>query len=273
MLAVSILTLSAPRMRRFPVSILILLLLMLSGCASLDEDPTKGWSAQRLYTEGKTALANKEYTTAIQHFEKLEARYPYGPYAEQAMLEIAYAYYKSDEMASAIAAANRFVRTHPTHPHVDYAYYLKGLASFDEERSSLEKIFGSGDPSKRDPKALREAHDAFREVAQRFPKSKYAEDSRKRLVSLQNAMAMSELHAANYYYSRGAYVATVNRTKNVIENYQRTQAVETALGLQALAYREMGLADLMHDTRRVLEKNFPQSRYLAELDKKEKRKD
>jgi outer membrane protein assembly factor BamD len=272
MLGVSILTLSAPRMRRFPVSILILLLLVLSGCASLDEDPTKGWSAQRLYTEGKTALANKEYAAAIGHFEKLEARYPYGPYAEQAMLEIAYAYYKSDEMASAIAAANRFLRTHPTHPHVDYAYYLKGLASFDEERSSLEKIFGTGDPAKRDPKALREAHEAFKEVAQRFPKSKYAEDSRKRLVSLQNAMAMSELHAANYYFSRGAYVATVNRTKNVIENYQRTPAVEEALGLQALAYREMGLADLMHDTRRVLEKNFPQSRYLAELRKGEKKK-
>jgi outer membrane protein assembly factor BamD len=271
MLAVSILTLSAPRMRRFPVSILILLLLMLSGCASLDEDPTKGWSAQRLYTEGKTALANKEYTTAIQHFEKLEARYPYGPYAEQAMLEIAYAYYKSDEMASAIAAANRFLRTHPTHPHVDYAYYLMGLASFDEERSSLEKIFGTGDPSKRDPKALRDAYEAFKVVTQRFPNSEYADDSRKRLVSLLNAMAMSELHAANYYFSRRAYVATVNRTKNVIDNYQRTPAVEEALGLQALAYREMGLADLMHDTRRVLEKNFPASHYLKKLeDSKEK---
>ena len=253
-------------MRRFPVSILILFLLVLSGCASLDEDPTKGWSAQRLYTEGKTALANKEYTTAIQHFERLEARYPYGPFAEQAMLEIAYAYFKSDEMASAIAAANRFLRTHPTHPHVDYAYYLKGLASFDEDRSSLEKVFGTGDPSMRDPKALRDAYEAFKEITLRFPASRYAEDSHKRLISLLNAMAMSELHAANYYFSRGAYVATVNRTKNVIENYQRTPAVEEALGLQALAYREMGLVDLMHDTRRVLEKNFPDSRYLRKLE-------
>jgi outer membrane protein assembly factor BamD len=256
-------------MRRFPVTILILLLLVLSGCASLDEDPTRGWSAQRLYTEGKTALANKEYTNAVQYFEKLEARYPYGPYAEQAMLEIAYAYFKSDEMASAIAAANRFLRTHPTHPHVDYATYLKGLASFDERRSSLEDIFGAGDPSKRDPKALRDSYDAFKDVVQRFPNSKYAADSRKRLISLTNAMAMSEVHAANYYYSRGAYVATVNRTKVVIENYQRTPAVEDALGLQALSYREMGLLDLMNDTRRVLEKNFPQSRFLAKLDKRE----
>ena len=254
-------------MRRFPVSILILFFLVLTGCASVDEDATKGWSAQRLYDEGKTALANKEYTSAVEYFEKLEARYPYGPYAEQAMLEIAYAYYRSDEMASAIAAANRFLRVHPTHLHVDYAYYLKGLASFDEERSSLEKIFGAGDPSKRDPKALRDAYDAFKEVAQRFPNSKYLDDSRKRLVSLQNALAMSDIHAARYYYSRGAYVATVNRTKSVIENYQRTPAVEEALGLQALAYRQMNLTVLMNDTRRVLEKNFPQSSYLKDLDK------
>jgi outer membrane protein assembly factor BamD len=252
-------------MRLVPVSALIVLFLAIAGCASLEEDPTKGWTAQRLYTEGKAALANKEYTTAIQYFEKLEARYPYGPFAEQAMLETAYAYYKSDEMVSAIAAANRFLRTHPTHPHADYAYYLKGLASFDEERSSLEKIFGAGDPSKRDPKALRDAYDAFREVATRFPQSRYAEDSRKRLVYLQNAMAMSEIHAARYYYSRGAYVAAVNRTKGVIENYQRTPAVEEALGLQALSYRALGMEDLQNDTRRVLEKNFPESRYLKDL--------
>lgn len=264
MLPTSNLTFSALRMRFFPVS-LVLSLLLLSACATVDKDPTEGWSAQRLYTEGKASLASKNYTQAVEYFEKLEARYPYGPFAEQAMLETAYAYYKSDEMASAIAAANRFIRVHPTHPHVDYAYYLKGLASFDEERSSLEKIFGAGDPSKRDPKALRDAYDAFKEVVQRFRASKYYEDSNRRLTSLVNAMAMGDIHAARYYYSRGAYVATVNRTKNVIENFQRAPAVEDALGLQALAYREMNLSDLMNDTRRVLEKNFPESRYLKDL--------
>lgn len=255
-------------MRTFAPVIALLVLLAAGGCATFDDDPTKDWSAQRLYTEGKTALANSEYNSAIQYFEKLETRYPYGPYAEQAMLETAYAYFKSDEMASAIAAANRFIRTHPTHPHVDYAYYLKGLASFDEERSTIEKWFGAGDASMRDPKALRDAYDAFKEVATRFPGSKYAADSRKRLSYLTNAMAMSDVHAARYYYSRGAYVAAVNRTKSVIENFQRTPAVEDALGIQALAYRDLGLADLMGDTRRVLEKNFPESRYLAELDRK-----
>jgi outer membrane protein assembly factor BamD len=254
-------------MRTFAPVVALLVLLSASGCATFDDDPTKDWSAQRLYTEGKTALANSEYNSAIQYFEKLEARYPYGPYAEQAMLETAYAYFKSDEMASAIAAANRFIRTHPTHPHVDYAYYLKGLASFDEERSTIEKWFGAGDASMRDPKALRDAYDAFKEVATRFPGSKYAADSRKRLSYLTNAMAMSDVHAARYYYSRGAYVAAVNRTKSVIENFQRTPAVEDALGIQALAYRDLGLADLMGDTRRVLETNFPESRYLKDLAK------
>lgn len=265
MLAAINLTSTVTRMRLSPVSAWILIVTLLAGCASLQEDPTKGWSAQRLYTEAKSALANKEYNTAIQYYEKLEARYPYGPYAEQATLETGYAYYKSDEMASAIASANRFIRTYPTHPHVDYAYYLKGLASFDEDRSSLEKIFGHGDPSNRDPKALRDAYDAFKEVVQRYPNSKYADDSRKRLVYLTNAMAMSDIHAARYYYSRSAYVAVVNRTKNVIENYQRTPAVEDALGLQALAYRQMGMTQLMNDTTRVLQENFPESHYLAEL--------
>jgi outer membrane protein assembly factor BamD len=151
---------------------------------------------------------------------------------------------------------------------VDYALYLKGLASFDEERTTLERFFGAGDVSKRDPKALSDAYEAFKEVAQRFPNSKYAADSRMRLAFLANAMAMGDIHAARYYYSRGAYVAVVNRTKNVIENHQRAPAVEEALGLQALAYRALGMTDLMNDTRRVLETNFPDSKFLAQLDSK-----
>lgn len=253
-------------MRFFPVSLaVVVLFLVVSGCASLDDDPTKTWSAQRLYTEGKASLANKNYIEAIKYFEKIEARYPYGPYAAQALLETAYAYYKSDEMAQATSTATRFIRAHPTHPHADYAYYLKGLASFDEERTSMEKIFGAGDPSKRDVKALREAYDSFKEVVSRYPKSTYADDCRKRLVYLLNAMAMSDVHAARYYYSRGAYVAAANRAKSVVENFQRTPAVEEALALQALSYRGLGMNDLMNDARRVLEKNFPESRYLKEL--------
>jgi len=245
--------------------LLPVIFLAATACSTVDEDPTKGWSAQRLYDEGKSSLVAKEYTDAVKYFEKLEARYPYGPYAEQAMLEVAFAYYKSDEMASAISAANRFIRTHPTHPHFDYALYIKALAIYDEERTSLERVFGAGDVSQRDNKALTDSYDTFKQLVQRFPNSKYAPDSRKRINYLTNAIAMVDIHAARYYFDQGAYVATVNRAKNVIENHQLTPAVEDALGLQAMAYEKMGLTDLMNDTRRVLRANFPTSKYLATL--------
>jgi outer membrane protein assembly factor BamD len=239
----------------------LLCALLVWGCASTPTDPTRDWTAQRFYAEGREALAKGSYETAVKHFETLVARYPYGPYAEQAQIETAYAYYKDEEMASAIAAADRFIRQHPTHQNVDYALYLKGLASIDEERNFLEAWLTEIDLSDRDPRALRTAYDAFRELLERFPHSKYAEDSRLRMAYLVNALAMSEVHVARYYFQRGAYVAVVNRTKEVIERYQRTPAVEEALGLQAMAYKKLGLEDLMNDTLRVLEQNFPRSAY------------
>ena len=247
------------------VSALLAALLLLTACAGLDPDPTKDWTAERFYTEGKTALKQGNYDTAIKHFETLEARYPYGPYAEQAQLEVAYAYYKDTEMASAIAAANRFIRQHPTHVHVDYAYYLKGRANFDDQPNLVERLFNDQNVSDRDPRGMREAYDAFRELIERFPASRYAEDGRNRMAHLVNFLAKSEINVARFYYARGAYVATVNRTKYVIERYQRTPYIEDALGLQAMAYKKMGMESLRADTVRVLEKNFPASRYLKEL--------
>ena len=242
-----------------------LALLLLTGCAGLDQDPTKDWPVERFYSEAKTALKEGNYATAIKHFETLEARYPYGPYAEQAQMEVAYAYYKDQEPASAIAAANRFIRMHPTHAHVDYVYYLKGLANFNDKPNAFERFFNGEDLSARDPRGMRDAYDTFRELVERFPQSRYAEDARNRMLYLVNALAKSEINVARFYYDRRAYVATVNRTKNVIERYQRTPAVEDALGLQALAYQKMGMESLKTDTLRVLEKNFPNSRYIKEV--------
>ena len=248
------------------VSVLLSVLLLLTACAGLETDPTKDWTAERFYTEGKTELKQSNYETAIKHFETLEARYPYGPYAEQAQLEVAYAYYKDAEMASAIAAANRFIRQHPTHAHVDYAYYLKGLANFDDQPNFLERFFTGQNLSDRDPRGMREAYDAFRELVEHFPRSRYAEDSRNRMAHLVNFLAKNEINVARFYYSRGAYVATVNRAKYVIERYQRTPSIEDALGLQAMAYKKMGMEGLMADTVRVLKQNFSGSHYLKELD-------
>lgn len=253
-------------MHRFIRAILLVAaLLFAAGCSTTPDDPTKNWSAQRLYDEGKQALTSGEYASAIKHFETLEARYPYGAYSEQAQLEVAYAYYKDQEMASAISAAERFIRLHPTHPNADYAYYLKGLASIDEERNFLEAYLTDIDLSDRDPKALRMAYDTFRELLRRFPNSKYADDSRVRMAYLVNALAQGEIHVANYYFQRGAYVASVNRCKEVIERYQGTTAVEDALGIQAKAYKKMGLEQLMNDSLRVLEANFPNSKYHKEV--------
>lgn len=238
---------------------------LLPGCSKDALDPTKDWSAERFYNEAKEALGNSNYATAIKHFETLEARYPYGPYAEQAPLEIAYAYYKSDEAASAIAAAERFIRLYPTHPNVDYAYYIKGLAHLNDQLAFLSRFLDKNTLANRDPKPPREAFNTFRELVTRFPQSKYAADATRRMQELLDILAQNEIDIAEHYLARGAYVAAVNRCKYVIEHYQRTAAIEDALGIQALAYQKMGLNQLMNDALRVLEQNFPRSRYLEKL--------
>lgn len=241
-----------------------LLAASLPGCGLLPEqiDETGSWSASKLYATAKEALGDGNYERAIQLFEKLEARYPYGPYAQQAQLEVAYAYYKDNEPVSAIAACERFIKLHPNHPHVDYAYYLKGLANFIEDQSLFAR-FGDQDMSERDPRAAREAYEAFKELVDRFPQSKYAADAAARMRYLVNALASHEVHVARYYYKRGAFVAAVNRGKYVLEHYQRSPAVEEALGIMARAYEKLGMNDLRDDTLRVLKLNFPNSPWLT----------
>jgi outer membrane protein assembly factor BamD len=241
-----------------------LLATALAGCGLFPEqiDETTGWSANKLYARAKESLADGNYTQAVQYFEKLEARYPYGPYAQQAQLEIAYAYYKDNEPISAIAACDRFIKLHPNHPNVDYAYYLKGLANFVEDRSLLASI-GDQDMSERDPRAAREAFAAFKELAARFPESKYTPDAIARMKYLVNALAYHEVHVARYYYTRGAYVAAANRTKYAVENYPQTPAVEEALAIMARSYDQMGMADLRDDALRVLKTNYPNSPWLS----------
>lgn len=235
---------------------------LLSACGLLGEqaDETAGWSASKLYSEAKEAMGDGAWDKAIRYFEKLEARYPYGRYAQQAQLEVAYAYYKQNERASAIAAAERFIRLHPNHPHVDYAYYLKGLVNFNEDLGLLGHI-SRQDPSERDPRAAREAFDAFRELTQRFPESRYAADATERMKYLVNALAAHEVHVARYYLKRGAYIAAANRAQMVVKTYAQAPAVEEALFILVKAYDALGMNDLRDDAERVLRGNFPDSRY------------
>ncbi len=236
----------------------------LSGCAMFKspEAESANWSVEEFYREANEALLKERYQYAIETYQRMESRYPYGPYAEQAQLEIAYAYFKNGEPEAALAAADRFVRLHPTHPNVDYAFYLKGLVSFHNEQNILTQ-FGFAPDNDRDPRSGRESFDAFRDLVSRYPDSRYADDARQRMTFLLNSLAKHDVQVADYYMRRGAYVAVVNRCKHVVENYQRTPAVEDALGLMARAYDKMGMKQLAADTRLILAANFPNSRYQA----------
>lgn len=238
--------------------------LLLAGCSSLPDqaDETVGWNAQKLYSEAKESMSDGAWDRAIKMFEKLESRYPYGRYAQQAQLEVAYAYYKSNEPASAIAACERFIKLHPNHPNVDYAYYLKGLANFNEDLGLLGSL-ANQDLSERDPKATRASFDTFKELSQRFPDSKYTPDATLRMRYLVNALASYEVHVSRYYYNRGAYVAAANRAQGTIKDFPQSPAVEEALFLMVKSYDALKMNDLRDDADRVLRKNFPKSRYLT----------
>ncbi len=242
----------------------VLIALLLSSCGLLPEqkDETSGWTADKLYTEAKTAMEDSAYDKAIKYFTKLEARYPYGRYAQQAQIETAYSYFKQNEPASAIAACDRFIRLHPNHPNVDYMYYLKGLANFNEDLG----IFGNlsdQDQTERDPKSANDAFKAFKDLVTRFPESRYAADAALRMKYLVNALAAHEVHVARYYWKRGAYLAAANRAQSALQQYPDTPAQEEALYLLVKSYDSLGIQDLRDDAARVLKKTYPNSSYLT----------
>lgn len=250
-------------MRSLPALALIFAaLLSLSGCGLLPEqkDETAGWSANKLYTQAKEAMSEGSWDKAVKYFEKLESRYPYGRYAQQAQIEVAYAYFKSGEAASAIAACDRFVKLHPDHPNVDYIYYLKGLVTFNEDLGMMGYV-SMQDQTERDPKGMRESFDAFKTLSSRFPDSKYTPDAVQRMKYLVSAMAANEVHVARYYMKRKAYVAAANRAQIAIKNYPDAPAIEEALFVMVKAYDEMGMIDLRDDVERVMRKNYPNSVY------------
>ena len=238
--------------------------ILLSGCSWLpkETDETIGWSAQKLYGEAKDAMGGRSWEKAIKLLEKMEARYPYGRFAQQARLDVAYCYWKNNERASALAAADRFIKLYPNHANVDYAYYLKGLINFNENTGILSFI-DSPDMTERDSKGTRESFEAFKELSSRFPDSKYTEDAHARMRYLVNALAQYEVHVARYYMKRGAFVAAANRAQFAVQNYPQAPALEEAVYIMVRAYDSLGMTDLRDAADRVMHKNFPQSRYLT----------
>lgn len=239
---------------------------LLSGCGITnpfkDEEPTD-YTAEQYYQQAKEQLDDGDHSDAIETYQELESTYPFGEYTEQAQLEIIYAYYKNNDSEAALAAADRFIRLHPTHPHVDYAYYLKGLINFTADKGFLERLTKGSSSPDRDPRSAQESYNTFQELVNRFPDSRYAADARRRMAYLHNSLAMHEIYVADYYMRREAYVAVVNRGKHVLEQYSQTAATEHALGLMMLAYQRMGLEDLAKDSQRVLATNYPDSGYLS----------
>jgi outer membrane protein assembly factor BamD len=237
-------------------SLAVFLLLTLVACSSDPSKEDQKLTADELYAKAQASMQDENYEKAVKQFETLQSRYPYGRYAQQAQMEIAYAYYKHSEPAPAIAALDHFAKMYPMSAHLDYVLYLKGLINFNENINSLFGTMFKQDPSERDPSALRESFNSFKELATRFPDSKYTPDAKLRMQYLLNSLASSEIHVASYYLRRGAYVAAANRAKGVLIDFPNTPQTREALQILVQAYDAMGMKVLRDDTQRVLSLNI-----------------
>ncbi len=234
----------------------------LAGCSTVSEDKTEKWSPNKIYAEAKDEMNAGAFEKAIALYEKLEGRAAGTPLAQQAQLEKAYAQYKSNEQAQATATLDRFIRLHPASPALDYALYLKGLVSFNDNLGMLSFITRQ-DLSERDQKAAKESFESFKELVTRFPESRYAADSHARMVYIVNSLAQYEVHVARYYFTRGAYVAAISRAQLAVTDYQNVPAIEEALYIIHRSYAALNLPEMAADAKRVLERTFPGSEFLT----------
>jgi len=240
---------------------LVVLFATLAGC-SLFNRGKKGttfdtMTVEELYRKGVDGLEAGNNDLAIRAFTRLNSRFPFGPYTEQAQLNLAYAQYKDDKPDEAYSTINRFIKTYPTHRHVDYAYYLRGLINFNRSGGFLERYVGL-DMTQRDQMNVRQSFEDFGALLSRYPQSTYAADARQRMVYLRNQMAQADLNIALYYLKRGAYVAASNRAKTVIESYPQTPQAGDALAVMMNSYRSLGQEKLADDAERVLKLNYPE---------------
>jgi outer membrane protein assembly factor BamD len=237
-------------------------LLAAAGCSSTPkEDPNSTQAVEKLYAEGKDELASGAYDRAAKIFERVEGRAAGTLLAQQAALDMAYAQYKSNERASALATLDRFIKLNPSSPALDYAYYLRGVVNFNDNLGVLSTL-SRQDLSERDQQASREAYQSFKQIVDQFPQSRYAVDAKQRMDYIVNALAEYEVHVARYYFRRGAYVAAANRAQQALLEFERAPANEEALYIMAASYERLGLEQLRADAERVLTKNFPNSPYL-----------
>lgn len=236
---------------------------LIGGCATIRNfDETRGWPAPKIYAEARDEMNSRNWTRAIKLYETLEARFPFGRYSQQALLELAYSQWKDAEPLPAIATLDRFLKLYPTHPSADYAWYLRGLINFNNDLGLLGSL-SRQDVSERDPRAARESFDSFRELLTRFPESRYAPDAAARMKFIVNMLASHEVHVARFYLRKGAYVAAANRAQTALTTYPQAPANEEGLLIMVKAYDAMGLTDLRNDAERVMKANFPKSKYFG----------
>ena len=232
--------------------------ILFTGCADSNYDPTKEWSNDKLYNEAKDEMKAGAYDKAIGMYEKLEGRAAGTPLAQQAQIDKAWAQYKTNEPIQAVATLDRFIKLHPSSPVLDYALYLRGLVNFNDNLGLMSSL-ADQDLAERDPKQAKESFEAFRELVNRFPSSKYSEDARLRMAFIKNSLARSDVHVARFYYQRGAYVAAINRAQSTVQEYRDVPAVEEALLIMVQSYDKLGLVQLRDDTQRVLQNSYPNS--------------
>ncbi len=244
-----------PILIRLPLLALLLSFGLMSGCATTDPNQEQ-LTERQYYEDAQEAIDSNQFTIAIEKLQRLESRYPFGKYAEQAQLELIYCYYRTLDYEAAAITAERFIRQHPDNPALDYAYYMKGLASYSVDRGLFERFIPT-DFSERDMGPARESFDDFNRLINRFPNSIYVSDARQRMVYLRNLLAAYEIKAAHFYMERGAFVAAAKRATYVVENFDGTPSVPEALALMTKAYLELDLVDLANTSEKVLASNFP----------------
>jgi outer membrane protein assembly factor BamD len=248
-------------MRSSLITRLLLLLIaavFAAGChRDKKPDDTEVLPVERMYDVAKEALMDGNGSKAIKYYQRLIARFPFGPYTEQSQMELAFAQYKDGKNEDAYSTIGRFIKTYPTQKHVDYAYYLRGVINFDRDRSFLDR-YANQDMTKRDQGNTLQSFEDFNELVTKFPDSHYIPDARQRMIYLRDNMSRAQLNVALYYLKRGAYVASINRSKDILERYERTPAAGDALAIMTLSYRALGQEKLASDTERVLKLNYPE---------------
>ncbi|MCF7969950.1 MAG: outer membrane protein assembly factor BamD [Methylococcaceae bacterium] len=250
------------------LTFILCLSFLLQACSYFSnekEEEYAGWTVEQFITQGKEDLADEKYKKAIKVLEQLDSRYPFGSHSAQTQLDLTYAYYKNGDSEAALGSADRFIKTNPRHPNVDYAYYLKALINFKRDMGFLDRYIPS-DSTQRDSVFTQNAYLSFEELIRRFPNSQYVADAKQRMIFLKNSLARHELHIARFYMDREAYLAAANRANYILQNYQNTPAVPYALELQIEAYQTLGLQELADNSAKIYAFNYPNGPYFPEAD-------